>query len=259
MRFENKVAVLSGSATGIGRAAAVQLGSEGASVVVVDLNADEGPQTVQQIVAKGGRAIFVKTDTSQDDQVAAAIQQAVQTYGGVDYLVNSVGIQTYGTAITTDEALWNKTLNINLKSTFLMAHHTLPEIKKRGGGAVVNVASVQGFTSSQNDVAAYATSKAGAVAFTRSMALDHAPDGIRANVVLPGSIDTPLLRAGAAEWAEDGDVDAVVKSWGEMHPIGRVGQPEEVAELITFLLSDAASFITGAAITVDGGLTLKLI
>jgi NAD(P)-dependent dehydrogenase (short-subunit alcohol dehydrogenase family) len=259
MRFENKVAVVSGSATGIGRAAAVQLGSEGATVVLVDLNATEAQETVRRIEAAGGRALFIKTDATSSQQVAMAIRQSVESFGSIDYLVHSVGIQTYGNVITTDESLWDKTLTVNLKAGYVMAHHTLPEIAKHGGGAVVNVASVQGFHSSQNNVAAYATSKAATIAFTRTMALDHAADGIRANVVLPGSIDTPLLRAGAAELAEDGDVDAVIRSWGEMHPIGRVGQPEEVAELITFLLSDAASFITGAVVTVDGGLTLKLI
>ena len=259
MRFENKVAVVSGAATGIGRAAAVQLGAEGAAVLLVDINADDAGETLRRIESAGGRAVFAKTDATRAEQVAAAIQMGVEAFGGIDYLVHSVGIQTYGTAISTDESVWDKTLNINLKSGYMMAHHTLPEIKKRGGGAVVNVASVQGFNSSQNNVAAYATSKAATIAFTRTMALDHALDGIRANVILPGSIDTPLLRAGAAEWADNGDVDAVIRSWGELHPIGRVGQPEEVAEVICFLLSDAASFVTGATITVDGGLTTRLI
>lgn len=259
MRFEKKVAVVSGGATGIGRATAIQLATEGAAVAILDINAAEAAITLQKITEVGRNSIFVQTDATQNTQVSAAVQKAMDAFGRIDCLVNSVGIQTYGTTVTTDESIWEKTLAVNLKSAYLVAHHTLPEIMKRGKGAVVNVSSVQGFNSSQNNVAAYATSKAGIVALTRSMALDHAPDGIRVNVVLPGSIDTPLLRAGAAEWATDGNVDAVIESWGQLHPIGRVGQPEEVAELITFLLSDSASFVTGAAITVDGGLTLKLI
>mgnify|MGYP001070774461 CR=1 FL=1 len=259
MDFNGKVAVVGGSGTGIGRATALTLAENGASVVVVDIAKDAAEETVSRIISAGGHATPVIVDASNSAQVSNVPKVALEQYGRINYLVNSIGIQTYGTVVDTDEALWDKTLNVNLKSVYLMSHYCVAEIIKAGGGAVVNVASVQGYNSNQERVAAYATSKAGVVALSRSMSLDHAPDNIRVNCVLPGSVDTPLLRAGAATFAEDGDVQAVIDSWGAFHPIGRVGQPEEIAQLIAFLLSDNASFITGATITADGGLTTKLI
>ncbi len=259
MDFQNKVVVVSGGGNGIGRATAKLLASQGASVVVVDIVPDSAEETVSQITSNGGHAISVVADASNAEEVKAVPEMAIKTFGAIHYLVNSVGIQTYGTVIETDEDLWDRTLNVNLKSVYMLSHHCLPEIVKQGGGAVVNVASVQGYNSSQQRVAAYATSKAGVIALSRSMSLDHAADGIRVNCVLPGSVDTPLLRAGAATFAVDGDVQAVVDLWGESHPIGRVGQPEEIAQVIAFLLSERASFVTGATITADGGLTTKLL
>ncbi len=259
MEFQDKVAVVSGSGNGIGRATAILLASYGASVIVVDIAEEAAKETVAQISDAGGKAIAVVGDASQSEFVQTVPQIAVERFGGIHYLVCSIGIQTYGTVVSTDESLWDHTLNVNLKTVFLMSHFCLPEIIKAGGGAVANVASVQGHNSSQENVAAYATSKAAVVALSRSMSLDHAKDNIRVNCVLPGSVDTPLLRAGASTFAIDGDVQAVIDSWGEFHPIGRVGQPTEIGELIAFLLSDRASFITGATITADGGLTTKLI
>jgi NAD(P)-dependent dehydrogenase (short-subunit alcohol dehydrogenase family) len=259
MDFTGKVAICAGGGTGIGRATALLLAASGAAVVVLDIAREAAENTVSEIVHAGGRATAVIADASKSAEVARAPLLAVELYGGLHFLVSSVGVQTYGTVIETDEALWDYTLNVNLKSLYLLAHHCLPAIIASGGGAVVNVSSVQGHTSSQARVAAYATSKAATVALSRCMSLDHAADNVRVNCVLPGSIDTPLLRAGASTFAVDGDVDAVVAEWGRSHPVGRVGQPEEVARLIRFLLSDEASFVTGAAITVDGGLTTKLI
>lgn len=259
MDFQNKVVVVSGGGNGIGRATAKLLASQGASVVVVDIAPDSAEETVSQITSNGGHAISVVADASNANEVKAVAEMAIKIFGGIHYLVNSVGIQTYGTVIETDEDLWDRTLNVNLKSVYVLSHYCLPEIVKQGSGAVVNVASVQGYNSSQQRVAAYATSKAGVIALSRSMSLDHAADGIRVNCVLPGSVDTPLLRAGAATFAVDGNVQAVVDLWGESHPIGRVGQPEEIAQVIAFLLSDQASFVTGATITADGGLTTKLL
>jgi len=259
MDFKGKVAVISGSGNGIGRHTALLLAEKGASVVVVDIASDAAQATAAQINDNGGRAIVVVADATNANEVSAVPRTAISEFGSVDYLVNSIGIQTYGTVVETDESLWDHTLNVNLKSVYLMSHHCVAEIIKGGGGAVVNVASVQGYNSSQERVAAYATSKAGVIALSRSMSLDHASDNVRVNCVLPGSVDTPLLRAGAATFAENGDVQAVINAWGEFHPIGRVGQPTEIAQLIAFLLSDNASFVTGATITADGGLTTKLI
>ena len=259
MKFQDKVGVVAGAGTGIGRATAKHLAANGMSVAVVDIAEDAANETVAQISNAGGQAITIMVDASDSEQVRSVPTVTLEQFGRIDYLVNSIGIQTYGTVVDTDEALWDRTLNVNLKSVYLMSHFCLPEIIKAGGGAVVNVASVQGNNSSQERVVAYATSKAGVVALSRSMSLDHAKDNVRVNCVLPGSIDTPLLRGGAATFAEDGDIQAVVDSWGEFHPIGRVGQPEEIARLIGFLLSDDASFITGTTVTADGGLTTKLI
>jgi len=259
MEFKDKVVVVSGSGNGIGRATAILLASRGASVVVVDVAEEAAKETVSTITDAGGQAIAVIGDASHDAFVQTVPQKAIEEFGAIHALVNSVGIQTYGTVVTTDEQLWDHTLNVNLKTVFLMSRYCVPEIIKAGGGAVANVASVQGYNSSQNNVAAYSTSKAGVIALSRSMSLDHAPDNVRVNCVLPGSVDTPLLRAGASTFAVEGDVQAVIDSWGEFHPIGRVGQPEEIAELIAFLVSDRASFVTDATITADGGLTTKLI
>ena len=259
MEFENKVAVVAGAGKGMGGATAKLLASQGTSVVVVDINQSAVDETVSEIAASGGQATAVIADASKSDQVRNIPQVALETYGGIDYLVNAIGVQTYGNVVETDEALWDKTIDANLKAFYLMAHYCVPAIIKRGGGAIVHIASVQGHNSSQERVVAYATTKAGVVALSRSMSLDHAKDNIRVNCILPGSIDTPLLRGAAANYAEEGNIQAVVDSWGKSHPLGRVGQPEEIAQLVAYLLSDKASFITGATITADGGLTTKLL
>jgi NAD(P)-dependent dehydrogenase (short-subunit alcohol dehydrogenase family) len=258
MRFEGKAAVVTGAGSGMGRAVARALAAEGAAVVVADLNGENAGKTVQAIEQAGGRAAAVQADVTREDDARQIASAAAETYGGPDYLCNCAGIQTYGTVVDTDETTWDRTLNVNLKGIYLVSRFCIHEMRKRGGGAIVNISSVQGLTSSQEKVAAYAASKSGVVALSRAMALDHARENIRVNCVLPGSIDTEMLRTAAAGLAADGDVQAVIDSWGEVHPVGRVGQPEEVANLVLYLLSDAAAFIVGAAIPIDGGLTLKL-
>ncbi len=259
MEFKDKVAVVAGAGKGMGGATAKLLAAQGAAVVVTDVVQDFVDATVSEIAAAGGQATGVVADASKSDEVRKIPAVARETYGGLDYLVNAIGVQAYGTVVETDEALWDHTLNVNLKTFYLLAHFCVPEIIKRGGGAVVHISSVQGHHSSQERVVAYATAKAGVVALSRSMSLDHAKDNVRVNCILPGSIDTPLLRAAAADFAEDGDVQKVVDSWGAFHPLGRVGQPEEIAQLAAFLLSDNASFITGETVKADGGLTTKLL
>ena len=192
-----------------------------------------------------------------DVTVAADVERlvaaAVARFGGVDILVNSAGIQRYGTAIDTDEALWDHVMAVNVKSMFLTAKHVIPEMRKRGGGAIVNVSSVQAFIALGNSLA-YVTSKGAINSLTRALALDHAADNIRVNVVCPGSVDTPMLRWAADLFRGDRDGDELVAEWGRMHPLGRVATADEVGSVIAFLAGPGASFITGTAIPVDGGL-----
>ena len=255
--FAGKVAIVGGGSLGIGRAAAIRLASGGAKVVVAARRQEAIDEVVSAIRAGGGEAIGVAADVSDEDAARRVVATAVEAFGGVDVLVNSQGIQRYGTVEETDLALWNEVIGINLTSMYLMARFAIPEMRKRGGGAIVNVSSVQGLAT-QTQVAAYSTTKSAIIGLTRTIAVDYAKEHIRANVVLPASIDTPLLRYAADLFKGDADEDAVVASWGRMHPLGRVGMPEEVAEVIAFLASDRAAFITGAEYKVDGGMMAAL-
>ncbi len=256
MRFEDKIAVVTGAATGIGGATADAFIAEGARVVLSDINQPALNQRVEKLRGAGGECIAVPADVSRPEDAGRISQAALAAFGGIDYLVASAGIQTYGTVVSTDVDTWDDTLAVNAKGVYLAAKYCIPEMAKRGGGAIVTVASVQGLFSQPN-VAAYAASKGAVIAMTRTMAIDHAGDNIRANSICPGSIETPLLRF-AAEQMQPDDPAGAIKEWGALHVLGRVGQPEEMAQVALFLCSDAASFVTGAAIVADGGLTIQL-
>ena len=221
MRFENKIAVVTGAATGIGGATALAFAEEGASVVLTDVNEAALNERSQMIRSNGGNCIAVVADVSNPADGQRTAGEAVSAFGGIDYLVASAGIQTYGTVVSTDEETWDRTLAVNAKGVYLAAKYCIPEMAKRGGGAIVNVASVQGLLSQPN-VAAYAASKGAVIAMTRTMALDHAADGIRANSLCPGSIDTPLLRF-AAEQASPEDPDGAIDEWGNLHALDGSG------------------------------------
>jgi len=255
--LSGKIAIVAGGSLGIGRAVAVRLAAGGARVIVGARRQAALDDVVAAIQKAGGEAIGVPGDVSYAEGAEALVEAAVRAFGGVDILVNSQGIQRYGTVEETDEELWDEVLRVNLKSMFLTAKCALPEMRKRGGGAIVNVSSVQGLAT-QTKVAAYSTSKSAIIGLTRTIAVDYAAEGIRANAVLPASVDTPMLRDSADLFRGEETNDAIIADWGKMHPVGRVGQPEEVAELVAFLASDRAAFITGAEYKIDGGMMAAL-
>jgi NAD(P)-dependent dehydrogenase (short-subunit alcohol dehydrogenase family) len=255
-RFVNKVIVITGAGSGIGRTAALAFAREGGSVVIGDINETEGNETARQILESGGYATAVGCDVRNAQEVQALIARAVADFGGVDVLYNNAGVVRYGTVEELSVEDWDFQLDINLKGTFLTCKYAIPEMRKRGGGAIVNTASVQAFAS-QKTVPAYAASKGGVVSLTTTIALDHADDNIRCNCIAPGTIRTPMVDQAAETFGPD-DPEAAIAEWGRLHPLGRVGKPEEVANLVLFLASDEAAFCTGGCYRVDGGLLSPL-
>ena len=249
-RFEGKVAIVTGAGAGIGRATAEAFAAEGAAVVAADWDEPAAQAVVAAITAAGGQALAVHADVSQDDDAARIAAATRDAFGGIDILFNNAAVQTYGSVWELPEAAWDRTIAVNLKSIYLVSRHCIPVMMERGGGSIINTASVQGLASQRN-VAAYAAAKGGVISLTRNMALDLGGHNIRVNSVCPGAIDTPLLRwANTIFGAEADDTEDM----GAMHALGRVGQPEEVAKIVLFLASDDASFCTGGAYLVDGGL-----
>jgi NAD(P)-dependent dehydrogenase (short-subunit alcohol dehydrogenase family) len=255
--FSGKVAIVSGGARGIGRAAARKLAGEGASVVICSDREEQVEETVAALREEGLEVRGVRADVTSSADMKKLMDLAIETYGGVDVLVNSAGVQRYGTVVETEEEVWDEVLDVNLKGIYLASRYAIPEMRKRGGGAIVNLSSVQAFAS-QRGVAAYTASKGGINALTRAMALDHAGDNIRVNAVCPASVDTPMLRWSADLFMGDKSVEETLEDWGRMHPLGRGARPEEVAEVIAFLASARASFITGGDYKVDGGMLAAL-
>ncbi len=251
--FDGKVVIITGGALGIGQATALEFAKAGARVSVADVNRKAGDVVVREIERLGGEGLMVQADMSISSDCERVVGRTVERFGGVDVLFNNVGIQppeSYLNVEDTPEEMWDRIMGVNLKSCFLMSKYAIPEIRKRGGGAIINTASVQGLQS-QPLVPPYAASKGGILSLTRQMALDYAKDNIRVLAVCPGSVDTPMLRA-AAE-TEGADPDEVVRRWGAAHPIGRVGVGRDIANAVLFLASEKASFMTGEHINVDGG------
>lgn len=249
--FEGKIALVTGS-SGIGLASALRLAQGGGRV---HLCGNDKTLNAKAMKASEGLNIFIHhVDVSEESEVSKVVGAAVDQDGGLDIVVNAAAIQTYGNVETTDSAHWDRVMNVNLRSCYLTSHYAVPYMKKRGGGAIVHLASVQGHAN-QYDVLAYATSKGAIHALTRAMAADCARDNIRVNSVSPGAIDTPLLEVSARRFLGKGQtLEEIIKEFGDAHPIGRVGKPEEVAELIAFLCCDKAGFCTAGDYLVDGGL-----
>jgi NAD(P)-dependent dehydrogenase (short-subunit alcohol dehydrogenase family) len=250
MRLKNRVALITGGASGIGRATAELFVREGARVAVADYSKDGGQDTVKAIKEAGGDAMFTPVDVSDSAQVTRMVDAVLQAYGRIDILFNGAGILYYGTVLETDEQAWNRVLSINLTGTYLCCRTVLPHMIRQGGGSIINVASTVGAHDACANAVAYVTSKGGVTLFTRAMAIDHAKQGVRVNALVPGATDTPMIRNAIAPEA----LEALAAS----HPIGRLGRPEELAKAVLFLASDDASFVTGTAMYVDGGQTAKI-
>ncbi|MFD2078922.1 NAD(P)-dependent dehydrogenase, short-chain alcohol dehydrogenase family [Actinopolymorpha cephalotaxi] len=254
--FTGKVALVAGGGSGIGRAVVGLLAAEGATVAVATNVEDHVRALREELSETPGQVDAVVADCTRADEVRGFVDETAQRYDGIDVLVNSAGVQRYGTVEETSEELWDEVLAVNLKAMYLTAKYAVPHLRARGGGSIVNVASVQAYVT-QDRVAAYAASKGGILALTRAMAVDHARDGIRVNAVCPGSVDTPMLRWSAGLFSGDRDTEDVLADWGRSHPIGRIATPAEVAEVVAFLAGDRSSFVTGADYRVDGGLLAK--
>jgi NAD(P)-dependent dehydrogenase (short-subunit alcohol dehydrogenase family) len=255
MSFTNTVTLVAGGASGIGAGVVRKMAEQGSRVAIVDVNEALGTKLSEEIEQSGGEALFIPGDLTDPAFAERMVQTVESAYGRLDYLCNSAGKQTYGSVETTDWATWRETFSVNLDTAFLACKYAVPLMLRSGGGSIVNVSSVQAFRCQVN-VSAYAASKAAVVGLTRTMALDYARRGIRVNCVCPGSVDTPLLREGAAQ---HGPLEEVLAEWGEHHPLGRIGTPGDIAGLISFLFSDDSAFLLGQAIVIDGGLGTKIL
>ena len=250
--LEGLVSVVAGGGSGIGQAVVTRFAEHGSVVEFADIDESAVADTERALRARGLDVSGHVADVSDADQVAAFAEGVAGRHPAIGALVNSVGIQRYGTVETTSPEMWDEVFAVNVRSMFLLAKHAVPLMRRGGGGAIVNISSGQA-VASQRNVVAYTASKGAIAAMTRAMAVDHAHEGIRVNTVLPGSVDTPMLRASARDISPE-DPGSVIRTWGSGHPIGRVGQPAEIADACVFLVSPLASYVTGAELRVDGGL-----
>lgn len=247
LRLKGKVAVITGAASGIGAATAELFALEGAKVVVADLNQESGIKIVEKIRRREGQAIFVKTDVTKSGETQNLMDAAFKTFGRIDILHNNAGISLTGTALDTSEEIWDRVININLKSVFLCSKAVIPYMKKQGGGVIINTASNWGLVA-QPKYVAYCASKGGVVMLTKAMAIDHARDNIRINALCPGYVDTPLLRGAVAE-SENPEK--------EIDEMGKLAQPIEMAYGALFLASYESSHAVGTCLVLDNGETAR--
>ena len=243
-RFEGRVALITGGASGIGRASALRLASEGAAVAIADINAESGEQVRREIVAQGGRALFVEADVTKTPDNERMVAETMKAFGRLDVLFTSAGVGGGGTVVDLSEEAWDRMLALDLKGVYLSCKFAIPAMRKTGGGAIVHVSSIGGLLG--NWGAHFCAAKGAIVNLTRSMALAHAGENIRVNCICPGYIATPIIQSIL-------DDPRKLQQTAARHPMGRLGTADEVAAAVAFLASDEASFITGAIVAVDGG------
>jgi cyclopentanol dehydrogenase len=250
MRLEGKVAIISGGARGMGAAEAKLFAREGAKVIICDVLEDEGRQTEAEINEVGGDAVFVKLDVTSQDEWENAVNTAIERFGKLDILVNNAGIIVQSTIEDMTVELWDKVMDVNAKGVFLGTKTAIPHMKEVGGGSIVNISSISGIVGQDNVNAGYNASKGAVRIFTKAAAVQYAKENIRVNSIHPGPIATPMTAEGRA------DPERVALT-AERTPLGRYGEPEEVANAVLFLASDEASYVTGSEIVVDGGYTAQ--
>jgi len=249
MRLKNKVAIVTGSASGIGKAIALAFGREGAVVVGADVNVAGGEETAQEIESAGGKAAFIETDVAESEQVLKLVETAVEDHGKLDIMINNAGIEVFSRLADTEEEMWDRLMSINLRGVFLGTKHAVPKMLENGG-VIINMASVAGIMG-VGGLAAYNASKGGVVLLTKNTAMDYGSRGIRANCICPGFISTPMVDAVLSMPGADEIKGKII----ELCPAGRLGRPEEVAHCAVFLASDESSYMNGHALVVDGGMS----
>lgn len=262
VRLEGRVALVTGAGSvgpgwGNGRASAVRFAQEGATVYAVDLDLDALNETIERFDGPAGSIVPLQCDVTDTRAVAEVVTQCIDETGKIDVLVNNVGGSRAGGPVEMTEDDWNKQLEFNLTTTFLTCKHVLPHMKNAGAGSIINTASTSGIRWTGAAQAAYAASKSGVIAFTRSVAVQHAPFGVRANTVVPGQLHTPMVEARLAGQRSGGDVDALLEQRLARIPIGFMGDGRDTANAALFLASDEARFITGTEIIVDGGMSAR--
>jgi len=249
-----KAAVVTGGGSGIGRATVLALAEQGAAVTIADFDAAKGEAVAAEVRAAGGKAVFVKTDVTKEADGKAMVDACVTAFGRLDVLVNNAGIVLPGTAVSTAEADWDKLFAVNVKGVFLCCKAAVPQMVKQGGGSIVNMASVAGLTAVKERLG-YCATKGAVIAMTRALAIDHVAEKIRVNCVCPGTVHTPLVEGYIKQYYEPQGKkrEDVLQMLDARQPMGRMAQPDEIASAVAYLASDAAGFITGTELIIDGG------